>query len=72
MILVFKSTQIGGYNEECKRFGRGSLGANPRLVGGEVSSSSKRKKTVAREELPVLLSEWLFSWCRARVVLRTK
>jgi hypothetical protein len=72
MILVIKSTQIEGYNEECKRFGRGSLGANPRLIGGEVSSLSERKKTVAREELPMLLSEWLCSRCRARVVVWTK
>jgi hypothetical protein len=33
-------------NKECKRFGRGSLGANPRVVGGEVSSSSERKETM--------------------------
>ena len=70
-IFVFKSTQIRG-SQKCvrERFGRGSLGADPRLVAGEVSSSSERRKTMERvEELSVLLSGWLRSQCRTRVVL---
>jgi hypothetical protein len=44
MIFVFESTQTGGLQQECKRFGRGSLGADPRLIGGVVSSPSEGKK----------------------------
>ena len=37
-IFVFKSTQIRGLQQSVRdRFGRGSLGADPRLIGGEVS-----------------------------------
>jgi hypothetical protein len=35
-----------GLQQECKRFGRGSLSANPRLVGGEASSLSEGRKMV--------------------------
>jgi hypothetical protein len=44
MIFVFKSTQTRGLQQECKRFGRGLLGADPRLIGGVVSSPSEGKK----------------------------
>ena len=36
----------------------GIVGANHKLIGGEVSFSSERKKTMEREELSVLLSGW--------------
>jgi hypothetical protein len=46
MIFVIKSIQNWGLcTTKCKRdFGRGSLGADPNLVGGEVSSLSERRK----------------------------
>jgi len=37
LFFVFRSTQIGGYNEVEREFGRESLGAIP-LLGGEVTS----------------------------------
>ena len=38
MIFVFKRTQIGGLQQNVReRFGKGSLGADPRLIDGEVS-----------------------------------
>jgi len=47
----------GGLQQSVReRFGRGSLGVDSRLIDGEVSSSSERRKTMERvEELSVLL-----------------
>jgi len=56
-IFEFKCTQIRGLQQSVReRFGRGSLGVDFRLIDGEVSSSSERRKTMERvEELSVLL-----------------
>ena len=72
MILILKSTQNQGVTIECKgereRFGRGSLGADPRdaLPLEEPSPSSERRKmTNVVEELSVPLFGLLCSRCRA-------
>jgi hypothetical protein len=66
-IFVLKSIQIWGLQMSVREsFGRGSLGVDPRLIGGEVSSLLKGRKTMERVEEPlVLLSGWLCSRCRA-------
>jgi hypothetical protein len=38
LFFVFENTQIGGLQRKRKRFGKGSLDAILRLIGGEVSS----------------------------------
>jgi hypothetical protein len=43
--FVFKSTQIGGYNEGEREFGRGSLGAILWLIGGQISSLASQGNT---------------------------
>jgi hypothetical protein len=55
MILLFKSTQNQGVTTECtrerERFGRGYLGANPRVASPSVEpspSSERRKRTDQR------------------------
>jgi hypothetical protein len=72
MILILKSTQSLGVIVECigerKRFGRRSLGADPRDISPAVEpflSPKRRKTTDAVEELSVPLS--ICPRCRARV-----
>jgi hypothetical protein len=71
LILIFKSTQIEGLQQSVReRFGKGSLGADPRLVGGEVSSSLERKNTMERgDELSVLLSRWISFWSELELLV---
>jgi hypothetical protein len=74
MMLILKSTQNLGVTIECKRerFGRGSLGTDPKEASPLVwssPSSERRKAMKAREELSVPLFGLLCSWCRARADL---